>query len=130
MSIVRVLYKLRCRPDDLLALQQAWRDVVQAHARAGHQTLESVLLIDAPEPDDAATDQAKLNAPMYEDPPWIVATAISRWQSREAWESQRTDEVDETAYARFRELCTVDEKIVFEELDLLVGGIPVAEPLP
>src|SRR5690554_4155808 len=108
MSIVRVLYKLRCRPDDLLALQQAWRDVVQAHARAGHQTLESVLLIDAPEPDDAATDQAKLNAPMYEDPPWIVATAISRWQSREAWESQRTDEVDETAYARFRELCTVD----------------------
>ncbi|TXD35124.1 hypothetical protein FRC98_16775 [Lujinxingia vulgaris] len=121
MSTIRVLYKLRCRPGDLPELQKAWRAVVQAHARAGHQTLESVLLVNAPDPDDAASVKA---------PEWIVATAISRWQSRQAWESQRTDEVDENAYARFRELCTVDEKIVFEELDLLVGGLPVAPGEP
>ncbi|RVU40984.1 hypothetical protein EA187_19585 [Lujinxingia sediminis] len=119
MSTIRVLYKLRCRPGDLPELQKAWRAVVQAHARAGHQTLESVLLVDAPDA-PAAPDDEHASLP----PDWIVATAISRWQSRQAWESQRTDEVDQAAYARFRELCTVDEKIVFEELDLLIGGLP------
>ncbi|RAL20874.1 hypothetical protein DL240_14415 [Lujinxingia litoralis] len=115
MSTIRVMYKLRCRPDDLLALRQAWRDVVQAHARQGHQTLESVFLVDAP-PAEGPAPQAP--------PEFIVATAISRWQSRQAWQAQRTDEADPQAYARFRSLCTVEERQVFEELDLLIQGQP------
>ncbi|MFU8805681.1 MAG: hypothetical protein ACNA8W_17845 [Bradymonadaceae bacterium] len=104
--IIRVLYRLSFIPSDLDALHEAWEAVVRAHAAAGHGALESVLLVD----DETLGD------------PRAMATAISRWQSREHWELQRTDDVDLEAYGRFRALCEVEDKIVLREVAVIQGN--------
>ncbi len=105
---VRVIYRFRVHHADLEAFRLAYRQVVFAHGRAGHASLESTLLID----DEQVVEP-------------LEVIAISRWESREAWLEQRNDEVDPEAYARFRELCEVEDKQVYEELELLQGGDPL-----
>lgn len=111
MSIVRVLYRLRLRAADLDALRSAWADVVAAHRDAGHGALESLFL--------ANRDVAAAELP---DQEIIEVLAISRWESFEAWQEQRRDDVDPEAYARFRTLCEVESKTVMDELASLQRG--------
>jgi hypothetical protein len=101
--MIRVLYRLRFRREDLDELRQAWREVVAAHTAAGHACLESMFLMEA----DGSED------------PRPRALAISRWKSLADWQTQRRDDVDADAYARFRRLCEVEDKQVFDELELL-----------
>ena len=107
--MIRVLYRLRLRAPDLEALQQAWADVVRAHADAGHGALESIFLVES----------ERLQDPEPSDLEFIEVLAISRWRSVEDWQEQRRDDVDPNAYRRFRALCEVVDKTVMDERALL-----------
>ena len=102
--MIRVIYHFRLRRDDVEAFRVVWSEVVAAHRAAGHASVESVLL----EPQEAGEEE-----PGEE----VRLVAISRWESRAAWEEQRRDDVAPEIYARFRALCEVEERQVFDELE-------------
>lgn len=97
--MIRVIYQFRVQRRDVEEFRDVWTRVVAAHREAGHASVESVLL----DPDGQGDR----------------LVAISRWESRADWEEQRTDEVAPEVYRRFRELCEVEDRQVFDELEAL-----------
>lgn len=93
--MIRVMYTFEVDLSGLEAFEQAWRQIVEAHRSGGHGAIESVLLRDPEQPSRFF--------------------AISRWESRELWERNRTDDAHPEAYAVFRRYVEVLERSVLEE---------------
>lgn len=98
-DMIRVIYELDVVPRKEETLHRAWAAVAAAHGD-GDGALGSVL----------CRDHAIEGR-------WV---AISRWASRAAWESGRTDDAAPEAYADFRASCEVVSRRVLNE----VGALP------
>ncbi|MBA2662381.1 MAG: antibiotic biosynthesis monooxygenase [Bradymonadaceae bacterium] len=102
--MIRVLYQLKSDPHAIDELRAAWAEIVEAHARAGHGALESLLLQD------------------HEDPSRVLI--ISRWQSIEHWNTQQNDDVHPAAFARLRTVATLEHKSIFDERGVIAQTAP------
>lgn len=97
---IQVIYTFEVNPNDAQRFEQAWTQIVHAHA--GHGALGSSLLRSEEEPN--------------------LWCAVSRWVDRDTWERNRTDAAHPEAYAVFRECADVLTKHVFEQRQHIVAA--------
>ena len=95
--MIRVIYEFEVVPGKEAQLEQAWREIVEAHA--GEGALESILARD-PEPAEEGANRF---------------VAISRWRSRQHWEEGRRDDAAPDAYERFHDAVEVLSPRVLQE---------------
>lgn len=94
--MIRVIYEFEVVPGKEDQLEQAWREIVEAHA--GEGALESILAFDP----EAENGQNRF-------------VAISRWRSRQHWEEGRRDDAAPDAYERFHDAVEVLSRRVLQE---------------
>lgn len=96
--MIRVIYEFDVEPGKEAQLEQAWREIVEAHA--GEGALESTLTYD-PEADG------------------VRYVAISRWESHQHWVDGRRDDAAPDAYERFYDAVEVLDRRVLVEKETL-----------